>query len=101
MSPARVQEAYRLALAEGRVAANFENFRRGGGVRLHIPADFGFSDGVPNAERIAVTGEFQLRYVANGAGYAVFGRVEGQSDKDWFIVDGPWPYGNGPFDKLL
>ena len=94
----RLRDAYRLALASGRVAHYREAFRAGRIVRFPIDAETTFSDSLDEGDAIALAGDFQLRY-APGAPpqYGVYGRVSG-TDGDWGLVDGPWRTGKGPFD---
>ncbi len=101
----RLKEAYRLALNARDVARHWGEFRAGRIVRFHIDDETGFSDGLAVPDRVALAGEFQLRYgPANRPDglsdyYSVWGRVvDATRDSGWMPVDGPWKCGEGPFD---
>ena len=102
---ARLKEAYRLALHEGHVAHYRGMFRDGRIVLFKIDDDTGFSDGLAMHDRVALVGQFQLRYWSQHHGqpstsYGVHGRLDGATkDSDWVLVDGPWKVGDGPFDN--
>ena len=102
----RLKEAYRLAQADGLVGRFFTMFREGRIVLFRIDRDEGFSDGVKDADRLAICGHFQLRYGPSNRPdgksnlYSVWGRLSSSTkDSDWIPVDGPWPVGSGPFDQ--
>ena len=64
---------------------------------MRIDEGVGFSDGVPEIERMIKSANFQLRFVEQAvpAQYGVCGQ---EDDGTWHLVDGPWQVGKGPFD---
>lgn len=102
----RLKEAYRLAQCEGLVAQYARKLGYGEIVQFRIDQETGFSDGLKGDDRLAVCGQFQLRYGPSTRPdgksnlYSVWGRLSSStSDADWIPVDGPWPVGAGPFDQ--